>query len=72
MKAFYDKPPNCQLCMDMPMEQGSFACSQCRELLRDEVEVISLGVGFFADKAVVKKSNGKLETVPVKTLTMKD
>lgn len=71
MKAFYDKPPNCRICMDLCME-GALTCSQCREILRDEVEVITLGVGLFADKAVIKKSDGKLDIVPIKTLTMKD
>lgn len=51
------------------------ACSGCLRLAKEraeEVGILQLGVGLFADKAVIKKTNGALATVPMSELTIID
>lgn len=61
MKAVYQRKPDCIACMDLGME-----------LNREVVDILQLGVGLFADKAVIKKTNGALATVPMSELTIID
>ena len=42
------------------------------ELHRYDVDILQLGVGLFANKAIIKKADGKLETVPLSSLTVID
>ena len=53
------------------MEPANF-CPKCMELNREVVDILQLGVGLFADKAVIKKTNGALATVPMSKLTIID
>lgn len=71
MKAIYQEKPNCQPCIDIYGPDVSSECKHCMELHRYEVEVLQLGVGLFGNKAVIRKENGKLETVLLSALTMK-
>lgn len=68
MKAVYQRKPDC---MDLGMEPANF-CPKCMELNREVVDILQLGVGLFADKAVIKKTNGALATVPMSELTIID
>ena len=56
MKAVYQRKPDCIACMDLGMEPANF-CPKCMELNREVVDILQLGVGLFADKAVIKKTN---------------
>lgn len=69
MKAVYQKHPNCVVCMDLGMAPANF-CSKCMELGREEVDILQLGVGVFANKAIIKKADGKLATVLLSELTI--
>ena len=48
------------------------SCSECERLRREEVGILQLGVGIFANKAIIKKSDGALATVPLSELTITD
>ena len=59
----------------LTFEQPEGACSGCLRLAKEraeEVDILQLGVGLFADKAVIKKTNGALATVPMSELTIID
>lgn len=74
MKAVYQRKPDCIACiacMDLGMEPANF-CPKCMELNREVVDILQLGVGLFAGKAVIKKANGALATVPMSELTIID
>ena len=38
----------------------------------EEVDILQLGVGLFANKAVIKRPNGTLATIPLSELIIKD
>jgi hypothetical protein len=44
----------------------------CGSLRREEVDILQLGVGLFANKAIVKRPDGTLATVLVSELTITD
>lgn len=71
MKGIYKRPVNCAPCIDMDWMTPE-SCAECERLRREEVDILQLGVGLFADKAVIKKTNGALATVPMSELTIID
>lgn len=71
MKAIYQERPNCAPCIDIYGLDMASECKRCMELHRYEVEVLQLGVGLFANKAVIQKEDGSLKTVPMSSLKMK-
>ena len=71
MKAIYQEKPNCDPCLDFYGSDIASECKHCMELHRYEVEVLQLGVGLFANKAVVQKEDGSFETVLLSSLKMK-
>lgn len=51
------------------------ACAECLKLMKEraeEVDILQLGVGLFANKAVIKRPNGALATIPLSELIIKD
>lgn len=70
MKAIYQEKPHCEPCIDIYGLDVASECKHCMELHRYEVEVLPLGVGLFANKAIIQKADGKLETVPLSSLTV--
>lgn len=70
MKAIYQEKPDCHPCINFFGVDASY-CKYCRTLHRSEVEVLRLGVGIFANKAVILKEDGQLETVGINSLTLK-
>lgn len=71
MKAIYQEKPYCTPCIDIYGLDMASECKHCMELHRYEVEVLQLGVGLFANKAIIKKEDGSIETVPLNSLKMK-
>lgn len=74
MKGIYQSVPDCIACMNLGWAPEG-ACSGCLRLAKEraeEVGILQLGVGLFADKAVIKKTNGALATVPMSELTIID
>lgn len=74
MKAVYQRKPDCIACiacMDLGMEPANF-CPKCMELNREVVNILQLGVGLFANKAVIKRPDGTLTTVSLSELTITD
>ena len=71
MKGIYKRPVSCSPCIDMDWMTPE-SCAECERLRREEVDILQLGVGLFADKAVIKKTNGALATVPMSELTIID
>lgn len=71
MKGIYLRPANCTLCIDMDW-MDTVSCSECERLRREEVDILQLGVGIFANKAIIKKSDGALATVLLSELTITD
>ena len=74
MKGIYQSVPDCIACMNLVWAPEG-ACSGCLRLAKEraeEVDILQLGVGLFADKAVIKKTNGALATVPMSELTIID
>ena len=71
MKGIYKRPVSCSPCIDMDWMTPE-SCAECERLRREEVDILQLGVGLFADKAVIKKTNGVLATVPMSELTIID
>lgn len=45
-----------------------FSCAECMNMHRYAVEILEFGVVIFGNKAVIKKSNGDLLTVPIGSL----
>lgn len=48
------------------------SCAECKRVRREEVDILQLGVGFFANKAVIKRPDGTLTTVSLSELTITD
>lgn len=71
MKAIYQKPVSCTPCIDMGWATVDI-CAECERLRCEEVDILQFGVGFFANKAVIKKADGKLETVLISELTIRE
>lgn len=71
MRAVYQEKPHCAPCIDIYGIDAVSECKHCMELHRYEVDVLQLGVGLFANKAVIQKQDGSLEMVPLNSLTMK-
>ncbi len=71
MKAICQEKPNCDPCLDFYGSDIASECKHCMELHRYEVRVLQLGVGIFANKAVIQKEDGSLETVLLSSLKMK-
>lgn len=71
MRATYRKDTNCNICYENYSNYlDSDICAKC---IRDSlftVDVLQLGCGENGDKAVIMYVTGKLETVPMKRLTM--
>lgn len=74
MKAIYQSRPDCSTCIELGWAPPE-ACAGCLKLTKEraeEVDILQLGVGLFANKAVVKRPNGTLATVPLSELTITD
>ena len=71
MKAIYLRSVSCNPCLDMDWMTAD-ACAECERLRREEVDVLQLGVGFFGNKAVIKRADGALTTVLLSELTITD
>lgn len=71
MKAIYLRPISYNPCIDMDWMTAE-ACTECERLRREEVDILELGVGLFANKAVIKRPDGTLATVLLSELTIKD
>lgn len=68
-KAIYNSEPCCSTCMNLGWVPPE-ACVECLKLCKEEVFILKLGVGLFADKAIVKNHDGQLKTVPISRLTL--
>ena len=69
MTAKYRPRLSCTACADEWTEDSWRSCESCVAKNTYDVEVLKIGVGFFGDKAVIKKiSNGELLTVPISRL----
>lgn len=74
MKGIYQSRPDCNTCMEFDWAPPE-ACHECLKLMREraeKVDILQLGVGFFANKAIIKKSDGTLATVSLSELTITD
>lgn len=71
MKGIYKKSVSCAPCIDMGWITPE-SCAECERLRCEEVDILQLGVGLFANKAVIKRSNGTLATVPLNELIIND
>lgn len=74
MKGIYQSVPDCIACMNLGRAPEG-ACSGCLRLAKEcaeEVDILQLGVGLFANKAVIKRPDGTLATVPMSELTIID
>lgn len=74
MKGIYQSVPDCIACMNLGWAPSG-ACSECLRLAKEraeEVDILQLGVGLFANKAVVKRPDGTLATVSLNELTITD
>lgn len=74
MKGVYQSRPDCVACMELGWAPPG-ACAECLKLMKEsaeEVDILQLGVGIFANKAIIKKSDGALATVPLSELTITD
>lgn len=71
MKAIYLRPVSCNPCIDMDWMTAETRV-ECEKSRREEVDILQLGVGFFANKAIIKKSDGTLATVSLSELTITD
>lgn len=72
MKAIYQSQPDCVACINLGWAPPE-ACAECLKLMKEraeEVDILQLGVGLFANKAIVKKSDGTLATVSLSELTI--
>lgn len=71
MKGIYKRPVSCAHCIDMGWMIHE-SCAECERLRREEVDILQLGVGLFANKAVIKRPDGTLTTVSLSELTITD
>lgn len=71
MKGIYKRPVSCSRCIDMDWMTPE-TCAECKRLRREEVDILQLGVGFFANKAIIKRPDGTLATVLLSELTIMD
>ena len=74
MKGIYKSRPDCATCMELGWAPPE-ACAECLKLVEEraeEVDILQLGVGFFANRAIIKRPNGTLATVPLSELTITD
>lgn len=74
MKGIYQSRPDCDTCMELGWAPPE-ACAECLNLTKEraeEVDILQLGVGFFANKAVIKRPDGTLATIPLSELTITD
>lgn len=71
MNAIYKEETDCITCYDMFGASNIDFCKDCLKIHTQEVEILRLGVGLFGNKAIIKKSNGELDTVYISSLTMK-
>lgn len=71
MKGIYKRPVSCAHCIDMDWMIHK-SCAECERLRREEVDILQLGVGLFANKAVIKRPDGTLTTVSLSELTITD
>lgn len=71
MKAIYLRSVSCNPCIDMDWMTVE-TCVECQRLRREEVDILQLGVGFFANKAIIRRPDGALATVPLNKLTITD
>lgn len=74
MKGIYQSRPDCDTCMELGWAPPE-TCAECLKLAKEhaeEVNILQLGVGFFANKAIIKRTNGSLATVPLSELTITD
>lgn len=74
MKGIHHDQPNCIACQNLDWASPR-VCAECLKLMKErdeEVEILQLGVGFFADKAVIKRPDGTLTTVSLSELTITD
>ena len=69
MKGIYKRPVSCSPCIDMDWMTPE-TCAECERLRREEVDILQLGVGFFANKAIIKRPDGTLATVLLSELTI--
>jgi len=47
-------------------------CTECERSRHEEVDILQLGVGFFANKAIIKRPDGTLASVLLSELTITD
>ena len=71
MKGIYNRPISCTPCIDMYWITPE-SCAECKRVRREEVDILQLGVGLFANKAVIKRPDGTLTTVSLSELTITD
>ena len=71
MKGIYNRPISCTPCIDMDWITTE-SCAECKRVRREEVDILQLGVGLFANKAVIKRPDGTLTTVSLSELTITD
>lgn len=70
MKAIYLRPVNCNPCVDMDWVDAN-SCSECERLRREEVDILQFSYSFFGgSKAIIKRQDGSLATVPISDLTV--
>lgn len=65
--AYYDPILDCGICYELGFR---FDCILCRKANREEVTIVRMCMGKDNQEAVVKKSNGKLDVVPIDRLTI--
>ena len=71
MTGIYNSPIRCTPCIDMDWITPE-SCAECKRVRREEVDILQLGVGLFANKAVIKRPDGTLTTVSLSELTITD
>lgn len=74
MRGIYKSRPDCDACMELGWAPPE-ACAECLKLVEERaerVDILQLGVGFFANKANIKRSDGTLATVSLSELTITD
>lgn len=74
MKGIYRSQPDCVVCMELGWAPPE-ACAECLKLMKEraeEVDILQLGVGFVANKAIIKRPDGTLATVSLNELTITD
>lgn len=71
MKGIYKRPVSCSPCIDMDWMTPE-RCAERKRLRREEVDILQLGIGFFANKAIIKRPDGTLATVLLSELIIMD